>query len=49
MAYLRYVKHLPVGRLRDLLRELYRAALSTGTVEALCRRAVRRLEARGDI
>ncbi len=45
-AYLRYVQHLPTGRLRDLLRELHGVALSTGAVEALCRRAARRLETR---
>ena len=45
-AYLRYVQPLPVGRLRDLLRELHGVALSTGAVEALCRRVARRLEAR---
>ena len=45
-AYLRYVQHLPTGRLRDLLRELHGVALATGTVEALCRRAARRLAAR---
>ena len=45
-AYLRYVQHLPTARLRDLLRELHGAALSTATVEALCRRAAARLEAR---
>ena len=45
-AYLRYVQHLPTGRLRDLLRELHGVTLSTGAVEALCRRAARRLEAR---
>ena len=45
-AYLRYMQHLPVGRLRDLLWELHGVALSAGTVEALCRRAARRLEAR---
>ena len=43
---LRYVQHLPVGRLRDLLRELHGVKLSTGAVEALCRRAAARLEAR---
>ncbi|MYC61958.1 MAG: IS66 family transposase [Caldilineaceae bacterium SB0661_bin_34] len=48
VAYLRYAQHLPVGRLRDLLRELHGAALSTGTVEALCRRVVGRLAARAD-
>ena len=45
-AYLRYVQHLPVVRLRDLLRELHGVKLSTGAVEALCRRAAARLEAR---
>ena len=44
-VYLRYVQHLPVARLR----ELHGAVLSTGTVEALCRRAAARLEGRGDI
>ena len=43
VAYLRHAQHLPTARLRDVLRELHGAALSTGTVEALCRRAVRRL------
>ena len=47
-AYLRYMQHLPVGRLRDLLRELHGVALSAGTVEALCRRAARRLETRAE-
>ena len=42
-AYLRYVQHLPVARLRDLLRELHGVKLSTGAVEALCRRAAARL------
>ena len=42
-AYLRYVQHLPTARLRDLLRELHGVALSTGAVEALCRRAGARL------
>ena len=42
-AYLRYVQHLPVVRLRDLLRELHGVKLSTGAVEALCRRATARL------
>ena len=37
-AYLRYAQHLPVARLR----ELYGVALSTGTVETLCRRAAAR-------
>ena len=46
VACLRYVQHLPVARLRDLLRELHGAVLSTGAVEALCRRAAARLEAR---
>ena len=41
-AHLRYVQHLPTARLRDLLRELHGVALSTGTVEALCRRAAAR-------
>ena len=45
-ACLRYVQHLPTARLRDLLRELHGVALSTGTVEALCRRAAARLAAR---
>ena len=45
-AYLRYAQHLPVGWLRDLLRELHGVQLSTATVEALCRRAAARLEAR---
>ena len=45
-AYLRYVQHLPTMRLRDLLRELHGVALSTGTVEALCRRTAGRLAAR---
>ena len=45
-AYLRYVQHLPTVRLRDLLRELHGVKLSTGAVEALCRRAAARLEAR---
>ena len=40
---LRYVQHLPTARLCDLLRELHGVALSTGTVEALCRRAAARL------
>ena len=43
VAYLRYAQHLPVARLRALLRERHGVALSTGTVEALCRRAVARL------
>ena len=43
VAYLRYAQHLPVGRLRDLLRELHGVVLSTGTVKALCRRAAARL------
>ena len=43
-AYLRYVQHLPVGRLRDLLRARHGVVLSTGAVKALYRRAVRRLE-----
>ncbi len=38
-AYLRYAQHLPVARLR----ELHGVALSTGTVETLCRRAAARL------
>ena len=45
-ACLRYVQHLPTARLRDLLRELHGVAMSTATVEALCRRAAARLEAR---
>ena len=45
-AYLRYVQHLPVVRLRDLLRDAHGVKLSTGAVEALCRRAAARLEAR---
>ena len=44
-AYLRYVQHLPVGRLRDLLRARHEVALSTGAVEAFCRRDAQRLEA----
>ena len=47
-AYLRYVQHLPTARLRDLLRELHGVVLATGTVEALCRRAARRLAARAE-
>ncbi len=43
VAYLRYAQHLPVARLRTLLRELHGVALSTGTVETLCRRAAARL------
>ena len=42
-AYLRYVQHLPVARLRDLLRDVHGVKLSTGAVEALCRRAAARL------
>ena len=42
-AYLRYVQHLPTARLRDLLRDAHRVKLSTGAVEALCRRAAARL------
>ena len=42
-AYLRYVQHLPVARLRDLLRDAHGVKLSTGAVEALCRRAAARL------
>ena len=42
-AYLRYVQHLPVVRLRDLLRDAHGVKLSTGAVEALCRRAAVRL------
>ena len=42
-AYLRYVQHLPVARLRDLLRDAHGVQLSTGAVEALCRRAAARL------
>ena len=45
---LRYVQHLPVVRLRNLLRELHGVKLSTGAVEALCRRAAARLEARAE-
>ena len=45
-AYLRYVQHLPVVRLRDLLQDAHGVKLSTGAVEALCRRAAARLEAR---
>ena len=45
-AHLRYVQHLPVVRLRNLLRELHGVKLSTGAVEALCRRAAARLAAR---
>ena len=40
---LRYVQHLPVVRLRDLLRDAHGVKLSTGAVEALCRRAAARL------
>ena len=40
-AYLRYAQHRPVARLARLLRELYGVALSTGTVESLCRRVAR--------
>ena len=47
-AYLRYVQHLPTVRLRDLLRELYGVQVSTGAVEALCRRAAARLETRAE-
>ena len=43
---LRYVQHLPVVRLCDLLRDAHGVKLSTGAVEALCRRAAARLEAR---
>ena len=42
-AYLRYVQHLPTARLRDLLRDVHGVKLSTGAVEALCRRAAARL------
>ena len=42
-AYLRYVQHLPTARLRDLLRDAHGVKLSTGAVEALCRRAAARL------
>ena len=42
-AYLRYVQHLPVAQLRDLLRELQGVGMSTGAVEALCRRAAAQL------
>lgn len=41
VAYLRYAQHLPVSRLARLLRELHEVALSTGTVENLCRRVAR--------
>ena len=47
-AYLRYVQHLPTGRLRALLRALHGVMLSTGTVEALCRRVAGRLATRAD-
>ena len=46
VAYLRYAQHLPVGRLACLLRELHGVALSTGTVENLCRRVARHHRAR---
>ena len=40
------MQHLPVVRLRDLLRDAHGVKLSTGAVEALCRRAAARLAAR---
>ena len=46
VAYRRYAQHLPVARLRALLREWHGVSLSTGTVETLCRRAVARQAAR---
>ena len=42
-AYLRHAQYLPVARLRILLRELHGVSLSTGMVEALCRRVAARL------
>lgn len=46
VACLRYARHLPVARLARLLRELHGVALSTGTVETLCRRVAQHNRAR---